>query len=106
MRFVVITKVPNPDEGEGGNLAAAGPFYQEDPKDLLKCRDIDPQLAISIMINLRAAVFALGEIVIVGDADDRELVGHCRKPSKWFVETEIFDDIEKAVARAEEFRGW
>ncbi len=91
MRFAVIVRVPpGPDKG---NLALVLPVF----------RDIggvdEPALPV-LGLSLRAPVFSLGEVLILGE-DGRELTGHGRKPSKWDVGVEIFDTVEAAVERAQ-----
>ena len=50
--------------------------------------------------GIKLPVFELGEILIIDDTYGREISGRQRKPSKWFVETETFTDIDKACKRA------
>jgi hypothetical protein len=44
-----------------------------------------------------------GEIVILGP-DGREMDGPERKPDKWYVDVEVFTDLEEAIARSREVR--
>ena len=47
-------------------------------------------------LNVKLKVFELGEILIL-DSYGREFGGAGRKPSKWFVEYKMFDEIDKAI---------
>lgn len=104
--FCVITKVPDPDKGESGNLASAGPIYQqtEEPSESNNWRGKvgppPPEVGLGLLINFRVPVFAAGEIVILDSEYGREVCGAMRMPSKWDVEVEHFTDIEKAIDRA------
>lgn len=93
MTFTVITRVPDPEKGEDGNLALALPIYFELNG---KVQALSPLTALP----LRMPVFALGEILILDDYG-REYGGLGRKPSKWAVETEEFADLPAAIARAQ-----
>lgn len=53
----------------------------------------------ALFLSFRGTVFILGEILIL-DLDGREPHGHGRKPGKWGVTCEEFDDIESAIARS------
>lgn len=61
---------------------------------------IEPGLR-NLWIALRGPVFRVGEILILGP-DGREPGHPGRKPSKWEVACEAFDDLNAAVARAQE----
>jgi hypothetical protein len=52
------------------------------------------------MTRVRLSVFALGEILILNEYG-REVSGHERKPSKWRVKYEEFDNVEDAIKRAQ-----
>lgn len=58
-----------------------------------------------LLLGLRCPVFTVGEILIL-DASGREVGGRGRKPSKWDVEVEYFDDLGAAVRRAREVSLW
>jgi hypothetical protein len=60
-------------------------------------RQVEPIEAVS----LRLQNWTLGEVLLLDD-DGRELDGDQRKPSKWGVRTEPFDDLDAAIARARE----
>lgn len=102
--FCVITKVPNPVTEGAGNLAVAMPLYQLTGKPATEETGyLEPVVPVDLMLslNLRAEVFSLGEIVVL-DGGEREIGGEGRKPSKWFIEYETFDDIDAAIARSRE----
>lgn len=56
-----------------------------------------------IALALRAPVFQLGEIMLLGE-DGREVDGIERKPDKWSVEIALYTDLNEAVARSREVR--
>ena len=93
--FIVITKVPDTEAGEKGNLA-----------DNLLTRGRDGEAYVGVLGegytligSVRCLVFEAGEILIVDD-NGREVGYPGRKPSKWSVEYEEFDDLDKAVSAA------
>jgi hypothetical protein len=55
------------------------------------------------MLMCNVPVFTLGEILII-DNNDRTIPDG-RKPSKWDVGCEYFDDVESAIKRAKEVYG-
>lgn len=113
--FTVITKVPNPLKG-GGNLANGPELYRlvkegtsenffEDAEyeplyeyinRLLEDGLLDKHFAWEISFAT-SPVFKQGEILIL-DESDRDQFG--RKPSKWFIECESFDNAVDAAACA------
>ena len=102
MKFGVITKIP--DRFDGGNLASAigQVFVQiEEPSESNGYLGTYQDVGYPAALALRHQVFHLGEVLILDD-DGRELPYPGRKPSKWSVECEEFDDVERAVARARE----
>lgn len=107
--FAVITEVPA-DDDLAGNMALAGMIWLEvepmRPENDYKAKfePISKSIGAGILA-LRQRVFELGEILIL-DGSGREVGGMGRKPSKWSVTTEEFDDIEAAVARSREVTGW
>ncbi len=106
--FTVVTEVPEPESG--GNMAAAMDLYavapeSEDNKYGLKVRPLQAEVAMTVLLSLRRPVFFLGEILIL-DSSGREYAGHGRKPNKWDVQTEEFDNINDAIDRAKEVSGW
>ena len=50
-------------------------------------------------MHVHVPVFEEGEILIL-DEDGREVAGHLRKPDKWGIEYEVFDNLEDAIKRA------
>lgn len=98
MKIAVVTRVPDAEAGEAGNMAIAIPLYVQ-PGPL-------PDVIVSAMphlgmlaLSLRAAVFALGEILIL-DNDGREFGGERRKPSKWDVGVTECETLEEAAELA------
>lgn len=104
--FGVITKVPDP--ATGGNLAASPEVYQETegPSPSNDHYGRYEQMNILAILHLRFPVFTLGEILILDGPGGREVSGLGRKPSKWSVTCEEFDNIFPAMHRAREVRGW
>ena len=104
MRFLVITRVP--EAGNRGNLALATEvFFDNDTNNTANWDEPLPRIGEAVgnpmlMLALRAPVFTLGEVLIV-DENGRELAGAGRKPDKWDVGFEIFDDVAIAVERAQ-----
>jgi len=105
MTYAVVTRVPQYDQETGvmpaGNLAAAiGVYTQTAEPDAsngyLGRFELDPQMALTLMLTCRMEVFTLGEILVLGE-DGREISGRGRKPSKWDVTIESFNTIEAAV---------
>lgn len=95
MMFAVITKV---SDDCGNHANAIGLMY--DPTGhgwidggLVPAVSVLP---IEHMMNLYYPVFYSGEIIVV-DELGREIGGMGRKPSKWFVEYEVFGDVGDAI---------
>lgn len=86
MTFGVITRVPDPEKDDG-NLASALVYR------------LPAEARMAVMLRGRVPVFDLGEILVL-DENDREISGRGRKPSKWEVDCEYFDNIEAAITRA------
>ncbi len=97
MRFGVITKVADP--ASGGNLATAmgqvfldpqakGGDYGDPHLEFTEALGLDPMLGLYMQVP----VFTVGELLVL-DGNDRDQMG--RKPSKWSVTCEEFDDIER-----------
>jgi len=100
LRFLVITKVAAPESG--GNLAMLmhrlyRQTAQPGPGNWLGTFGEIP-LGTAIL-DVRQPVFAVGEILVV-DGLGREIGYPGRKPDKWDVEYEGFDDVAVAAARA------
>lgn len=94
--FTVVTEVSDTD------YALALPSVdQAFDGHLTPLHEVVPGLALM----MRMPVFTLGEIMFL-DISGREIAGHGRKPSKWGVVTEEFDEIDDAIARAVEVTDW
>jgi len=65
--------------------------YDDEENDGLSKEDI---------IDVRLPVFSLGEILIL-DNCGREVAGRGRKPSKWIVNCQEFDNLDDAIACAQ-----
>lgn len=99
--FAVITKVPKVREGneydqilvEGWDKTNEEVIYHL-PKEDVKYRAVDTKY-----VNAKLPVFHLGEILIL-DETGREVTGVGRKPSKWSVEVQEFDNLEEAIHMA------
>jgi len=116
--FIVITEVSEDNEGNyscsealinpngekhvvGSNIIVSPNMTYELFTKALENRDtkiID--LSVEQVIFCSIPVFSLGEILIM-DSHDRTIPDG-RKPSKWSVTYETFNDIEKAIKRARE----
>ena len=96
--FGVITKVPPVNDPDGGNLAVALPLY-------FRTKDGSIQDSVAVLgagaLSAMYPVFDLGEILILDDTG-REVSGKGRKPLKWFVTCEHFQQLEEAIKRARE----
>lgn len=108
MKIAVITEVP--EAPDMGNLAAVIEIYFQTEQPSVEneftgsycaLHEVDPNLAMIALLHLRQPVFFLGETFII-DEHEREVGGHMRKPSKWSVSYEVFDDIDMACLRSEE----
>ena len=51
-------------------------------------------------VGVRSPIFHVGEILVLDSEYGREVAGCGRKPSKWDVGVEYFDNIERAIERA------
>jgi hypothetical protein len=101
---MVITKVPG--RLEYGNLCntlevyldpqAKDGEYNDDALDICESLGLPPQLKMFFKVP----VFHVGEILITDG--ERELGYPGRKPSKWSVSYETFDNVEKAIERSME----
>lgn len=126
--YCVITKVPDPNKGNGGNLATAmlaftandgteypdSDLYLQDntygddaeTEDTPKSRAVTVDDMLKVTSNKRLSfmvpVFTLGEILILNEPDGREIAGRRRAPRKWGIEYEEFSSIRKAAKRAQE----
>ena len=119
LRFVVITGVPSPPHD--GNLWD-GMLMTDGKRVFVDAGDDFCKLALRVILqepdghdgwntlfdsqtdktpfpHVQLPVFTVGELVVV-DANGREVNGHGRKPRRWFVDFEVYDDFETAIARA------
>jgi len=110
LNIAVVTKVPSGDE-EWGNVALAGLdlLWATNEKNEHYINKVVPFIdaltemlgdagqAAGFLLNMRAKVFELGEILFL-DEGGREIVGAGRKPDKWMIEIETVDTIEEAIA--------
>lgn len=99
--FAVVTNT-KPEGMPEGNLASMlGDLYL--PKGGTQGQPYvraieDPQFQ-GLAFHARYPVFHVGEILIL-DESGREFGYPGRKPSKWFIETEEFDDLDDAIRRS------
>lgn len=129
--YCVITEVPKPWLGEGGNLYSASfAFTSKDGKEYpgsdLYVQDnsygggrnddeVDHKPHAVTHEDMRRAFpdreghlsfmmsnFSLGEVLILNEPNGREVAGRQRAPRKWGIEYEEFTNLNKAVARAQE----
>jgi hypothetical protein len=115
IKFAVITKIE--DEGNracseilidpeaeshiaGANIIVNPPFDEELFAKAICFKKTTIDLTKRQMLICNAPVFTLGEILII-DSNDRTIPDG-RKPSKWNVGCEYFNDIESAIKRAKE----
>ena len=77
-------------------------FAEAVKKNWEGCTTID--LTKEQMFFCSVPVFRLGEIMVM-DSEHGRTIPDGRKPSKWFVSYETFEDIELAIKRAKEVVG-
>ena len=96
--FAVITKVPKVREGnEYDQILVEG--YDKDNEEVIYHYPKENErysMFETKFVNAKLPVFHLGEILIL-DEFGREVSGMCRKPSKWSVEVEEFNDLQEAI---------
>lgn len=101
--FAVVTRVAEPETG--GNLRAAlGDVWLDPLAKGGQHDDVRQPLGKALgqpMLDLfvQVPVFRVGELLLI-DGNDRDQFG--RKPSKWDVDVEEFDNIDAAVERVRE----
>lgn len=98
--YAVITEVPNPDE-HSGNLCSPM-LYWKIPEGAA----FPDEMKLIAVVYGRIEVFIRGEVLVLDGHMGREVSGKGRKPSKWAVEVEHFDDIEDAIKKAKEVTRW
>lgn len=106
MRYAVIIKVPSPGENSGNLAMGMGQVFISPvavglPHDAPVLGIGDALAAPQLEIYLLIPVFKVGELLVL-DSNDRDQFG--RKPSKWFITYECFDNVEDAVRRVLEVR--
>lgn len=101
--YLVITKVPLEDENGNfnpGNLYNPILYTERtDGKWEMNPKKMKGKKIKNCDCGVSTPNFDIGEILIV-DESGREITGKMRKPSKWYVETECFDSLEKAITRS------
>lgn len=97
LRYGVVTRVPNVETGDAGNMAWS-PVYQvaEQPSE---SNGYLGRVAPVFDLSLRVPVFERGEILIL-DETGREPHGRGRAPGKWDVDVVSYDTLEAAMAHA------
>lgn len=102
MKFGVITAVP--PLKDAGNLATClgqVVIQTEQPSEANAYAGRYEDVGYPAALALHVPVFHAGEVLIIDD-NGREIPYPGRKPGKWSVTCEEFDDIERAVARAQQ----
>ena len=100
--YCVITRVPRyPSEGDGNMytdfILKIGDEYVYNPcDDSLDNELIDHKKFIMI----KSPNFYKSEILVLDGEVGREITGQGRKPSKWIIDYEIYDDADLAALRA------
>lgn len=114
VRFAVITKASLKPSDDAGNWGDELAVINEQESTIYIGADVDekdkvigPVVPFTISVKgksynmeyIRVPVFQEGEILII-DESGREIAGLGRKPSKWAVEYEVFDNLEDAIKKA------
>lgn len=99
--FYVITKVPG--LSEQGNMAHEFMYDGWDYSNDCKISVIGLSDTLKPLGECKVPVFEEGEIVICNAEYGREVCYPGRKPTKWDVEYEVFDNLDDAVKRSQEF---
>lgn len=100
-KFYVITKVPG--ILEQGNMAHDFMYEGWDFSNDCKIPVIGISNTAKPIGDCKTPVFEEGEIVICDIEAGREVCYPGRKPSKWDVEYDIFDNLDDAVKKSQEF---
>jgi len=87
--------IPGPEGGKTPLIAILGTRKI----DMENYDDKEFKENVPVAFYTKSHVFSRGEIVICDPVYGRE-IGGGRKPSKWFVGYEVYNDIEKAIRRA------
>lgn len=99
--FSVITKVPKPGQGNESHVVLVKAWDETNEECVFQFSTLEDFDKPNEFVNAKIPVFSLGEVLIL-DGSGREVVGMQRKPSKWSVETEEFDNLEDAITRSKE----
>lgn len=99
-KFYVITHTPS--LFEEGNMAHEWMYEGWDFSNDCKIPIIGISDITKPVGDCKVSVFEVGEIVICDAVDGREVCYPGRKPSKWAVSFEIFDNLDDAVKRSQE----
>jgi hypothetical protein len=102
MKYGVITEVP--PLKDSGNLAVSlGEIciQTEQPSEDNGYAGRYEDVGFPASLAIQKRVFNVGEVLILDDSG-REIPYPGRKPAKWSVTCEEFDNIERAVARAQQ----
>lgn len=100
IRYCVITEI----RSVAGNLAASVDLHQitGSPNESNNYLGTYERVDVMVqLVNFRHPVFQVGEILIT-NGEGREYGYPGRKPGKWDVTTEEFEDVAAAIARAEQ----
>lgn len=95
--FAVVTKVAT-GRDVWQNLATELDLYRSTGPGPEEVEPLVPLVALELL----RPVFHVGEILILDSSHGREVDYPGRKPSKWGVETEEFEDLDDAVRRGHE----
>lgn len=102
--FIVITKVPSAINEDGtanaGNLATDFYYKAKDSESFIVSENVPHN--IEAIDNCSTEVFQIGELLICNRDSKREIPYPGRKPSKWDIEYEIFEDLDTAIIRCRE----
>jgi hypothetical protein len=119
IKYAVITEASLKPSGEEGNwedsIAVINPEEQTlyvgaEPSNNDSILFLEP-FTITLKdkaytINrVKTPAFMKGEILIIDAETEREIAGLRRKPSKWDVKYEVYDNVEEAVKKALEVGG-
>lgn len=99
--FAVVTNT-SPEWGSSdGNLASAmlDLYLPKDGPNSEYVRAVELPQYQGLAFHARSPVFHVGEILIL-DESGREYGYPGRKPTKWYIETESFDELTDAIERS------
>ena len=102
IRFAVVTKTSPQDMALGMDVYVEK--EQPRPENNFTAKNVNiAELIGPQVMALRTPVFYLGEIILLNE-DGREVDGPQRKPDKWYVEIDVYTDLNEAIARSREVR--